>query len=115
MDWVELFLPIAKDLIIIIFVAVVIPAIRAGVSWWKELTIENWIKELVVDGVLYAQEKYWDKTGLQKFELAKAWILSKLNEKGVNVSEEWLDGLIDAIVKQLRADFGDEDWYRTGN
>jgi len=112
MDWLELFLPIIKDLIIIVFVAVVIPAISKAVSWWKELTIENWIKELVIDGVLYVQEKYLNKTGLQKFELAKAWVLSKLKDKGINVSEEWLDGLIDAIVKQLRSEFGEDDWYR---
>ncbi len=112
LQWIELVLPIVKDLVIIFVVAVVIPAIAAGVKWWKELAVENWIKELVIDSVLFVQEKYWDLSGEQKFELAKGWVLEKLSEKGINVSEKWLNGLIDAIVKQLRSEFGEEDWYR---
>jgi len=112
MEWVELLLPIVKDLIIIFVVAVVIPAIGAGVKWWKDLAIENWIKELAVDGVLFVQEKYWGLAGEEKFALAKQWIVAKLNEKGIDVTDEWLDGLIDAIVNQLRAEFGEEQWYR---
>ena len=112
MDWLELLLPIIKDLVIIVAIAVLIPAVKAGVGWWKNLTMEAWIKELIIDGVLFVQEKYWEKSGQQKFELAKVWIIEQLNEKGINVSEEWLDALIDAVVKQLRAEFGDEDWYR---
>ncbi len=112
MEWVELFLPIIKDVVIIIVVAVVIPAIAAGVSWWKELAIENWIKELVVDGVLFTQEKFWDLSGERKFEEAKLWIVAKLIEKGIDVDMAWLEGLIDAVVKQLRAEFGEEEWYR---
>ena len=112
MDWLELLLPIIKDLVIIVAIAVLIPAVKAGVGWWKNLTMEAWIKELIIDGVLFVQEKYWEKSGQQKFELAKVWIIEQLNEKGINVSEEWLDALIDAVVKQLRAEFGDEEWYR---
>ena len=111
MDWLELLLPIIKDLVIIVAIAVLIPAVKAGVGWWKNLTMEAWIKELIIDGVLFVQEKYWEKSGQQKFELAKVWIIEQLNEKGINVSEEWLDALIDAVVKQLKAEFGDE-WYR---
>ena len=111
MDYLELLLPIIKDLIIIFAVAVLIPAIKAGVGWWKSVTMEAWIKELIVDGVLFVQERYWDHSGMQKFELAKQWIIMRLSEKGINVSEEWIDGLIDAVVKQLRDEFGDE-WYR---
>jgi hypothetical protein len=112
MDWLELLLPIVKDLIIIFVIAVIVPAIGAGVKWWKDLTIENWIKELVVDGVLFVQEKFWEYSGEEKFEFAKQWVIERLNEKGIDVSMEWLEGLIDAVVKQLRAEFGDESWYR---
>ena len=111
MDYLELLLPIIKDLIIIFAIAVLIPAVKAGVGWWKNLTMEAWIKELIVDGVMFVQEKYWQHSGEQKFALAKKWIIERLQEKGITVSEEWLDGLIDAVVKQLRDEFGDE-WYR---
>ena len=112
MDWLEMLLPIIKDVVIIVVITLVVPAIGAAAKWWKQLTVEEWIKDLVIDGVLFVQERYWDHSGMQKFELAKQWIIMRLSEKGINVSEEWIDGLIDAVVKQLRAEFGDEDWYR---
>ncbi len=114
MDILEMVLPIVKDLVIIIVVTIVIPAIGAAIKWWKELTIEDWIKDLVIDGVIFVQERYWDLSGERKFVEAKLWILNKLNEKGITVDDEWLEGLIDSIVNQLRAEYGAEDWYREG-
>lgn len=108
MDWLELLLPIVRD----IMITVVLLLAGLAVKWWKNLAVENWVKELVVDGVLFVQEKFWEHTGEEKFEFAKQWIIERLNEKGINVSEEWLEGLIDAIVAQLRAEFGEEQWYR---
>ncbi len=110
MEILELFLPIIKDLFIIFVVAVVIPGIGAAVKWWKNLAIENWVKELVIDGVLFTQEKYWQSSGKEKFQVALEWITQRLNEKGINVDKKWLEGLIDATVKLLRDEF--DDWYR---
>ena len=108
MDWLELLLPIVRDIVI----TVVLLLAGLAVKWWKNLAIENWVKELVIDAVLFTQEKFWAHTGEEKFEIAKQWIVERLNEKGINVSEEWLEGLIDAIVNQLRAEFGEQGWYR---
>ena len=108
MDWMELLLPIIRDVVIV----VVLAAAGYALKFWRNIQLEAWIKELIVDAVLFVQEKYWDYSGQKKFELAKRWILERLNEKGINVSEEWLDALIDAVVKQLRAEFGDDEWYR---
>ena len=105
MDWLELLSPIIRDVVIVIVLAVA----GFAVKFWRNLQLESWIKELVVDAVLYAQEKYWDHTGSEKFTQAKMWILERLNSRGIDVDMEWLDGLIDAVVKQLRAEFGD-DW-----
>lgn len=115
MDWLELLLPIVKDIVIILVVTLVVPAVGAAAKWWKELTLEEWIKDLVVDGVLFVQERYWEHKGEEKFDIAMNWILDKLNEKGIDVDYEWLAGLIDAVVKQLRSEFGEEDWYRSGS
>jgi len=108
MDWLELLLPIVRDIMITVVLVVASFAVR----WWKNLAVENWIKELVIDAVMFVQEKFWEHTGEEKFELAKQWIIDRLNEKGITVSEEWLEGLIDAIVNQLRAEFGEDAWYR---
>ena len=108
MDWLELLLPIVREIVLIIVLAL------AGlvVKWWQGLQIEGWVKEIVIDGVLFVQEKFWESTGEEKFKFAKQWIIERLKEKGINVSEEWLDALIDAVVNQLRAEFGEKAWNR---
>lgn len=111
MNWLELALPTIKDILIIIVITVLVPLLRAAIKWWRDLVLENWIKELIEDGVLFAQEKYWDSVGEERFELAKQWIVDKLNEKGIKVSMDWLEGLIDATVRRLRDEFN-ETWYR---
>ncbi len=111
MDWLEHLLPIVKDVLIIVVITVLVPLLRAAIKWWRDLVLEDWIKELVEDAVLFVQEKYWQDTGELKFEIAKEWIIDKLAEKNINISMEWLDGLIDATVKRLREEF-DKTWYR---
>jgi len=108
MDWLELFLPIIRDVVITLVLLVAGLAVKK----WQNIQLDGWVKEIIVDGVLFVQEKFWQHTGEEKFEIAKQWIVERLNEKGINVSEEWLEGLIDAIVNQLRAEFGEQGWYR---
>lgn len=111
MDWLEIVLPIIKDLAIIFVVVVVVPGVQAAIKWWRNVVMEEWVRELVEDAVLFVQEKYWDHAGEDKFNYAKYWVIDRLNEKGVNVSIEWLDGLIDAAVKRFREELA-ETWYR---
>ena len=105
LEILEVLLPLARDVI----VSLILIAVALAWKWWKGLAIDDWIKDLVEDAVLFAQEKYWDKTGLQKFHMAKMFVLDKLKEKGIPINEEWIDALIDATVKRLRDEF--EDWY----
>ena len=110
MDWMELLLPIIRDVVIV----VVLAAAGYALKFWRNIQMEAWIKELIVDAVLFVQEKYWDLSGEDKFAQAKVWIVEQLNKRGIQVDDEWLDAVIDAVVKELRAEFGDEDWYRQG-
>lgn len=108
MDFVELFLPVIRDLVILVVVSIAGYALK----FWKDLQLEHWIKDLVIDAVLFVQEKYWDLSGVEKFDQAKGWLIAYLNSKGVKVDMDWLEGMIDAAVKELRAEFGEEEWYR---
>lgn len=108
MDSFELFSPIVRDLVITVVVIIVGFVLKK----WQSLNVDYWVKELVVDAVLFVQEKYWEQSGEEKFEIAKQWLVDKLNEKGIKVDIKWLEGLINSVVKQLRAEFGEEDWYR---
>lgn len=107
MDLVELFLPIVKDVLIIVVLALA----GLGIKLYRNWMIETWVKELIVDAVMFVQEKYWQLDGEERFEKAKEWLLVELKKRKIDVSKEWLDALIDRMVKELRAEFG-EGWYR---
>ena len=101
MDWMELILPIVREVILVVVLVIA----GAAVKFWRGWAVEQWIKELVEDGVFFAKEKFWDRTGVEKFQQAKLFILDRLAERGIHVSEEWIDGLIDSIVGRFR-----EEW-----
>lgn len=109
MEWIDLFLPIVDQVVETLLKLVVIPLIWVGVWWFRNWAVDAWVKKLVVEGVMFAQEKYWQVDGEQRFEKAKAYVLERLNKYGIKVEAEWLDALIDATVKLLRDEF--EDWY----
>ncbi len=99
--------PILERLLILAFVAMATMFVR----WWKNLTIERWIKDIIVEGILYAQEKFWDKEGKERFAYAKLYILKRIEEKWfISIPEERLDALIDSLVKHLKGEFA-ELWY----
>jgi hypothetical protein len=109
MSWVELLLPVIDQAVETLLKLVVIPLIWVGLQWFKNWAVDTWVKKLVVEGVMFAQEKYWAIDGEQRFEQAKAYVLERLNKYGIKVEPAWLDALIDATVKLLRDEF--EDWY----
>ena len=114
MDLMEILTPLIKEVVItlvLILAGLAANALRKGIVWWRKLLIEAWIKEVVEDGVLYAQELLWDKVGQDKFDFALTWVVDQLNAKGIAVDSDFIGGLIDAAVKRLRAEFA-ESWYQ---
>ncbi len=106
----EFILEVALPALLSIISAAVLTLAAMAINWWKNLKIEGWVKEMVEDGVLYAQEEFWDRFGEEKFLYAKRYILDRLAEKGVKINEDKLDGLIKGTVKDLKRDFA-ELWY----
>jgi len=106
----DLLLPLLADLIVLVVVALFgvigVPLIK----WWKNWKVDQWVKDTIIDGVLYAQEKYWDKAGEDKFQYAKAHILSRMNDWGIEISESRIDERIDSAVKRMKKEFG-KYWY----
>ncbi len=109
MEWIDLWLPIVEQVVETLLKLVVIPLIWVGVKWFKDWAVDTWVKKLVIDGVMFAQEKYWQLDGAKRFEKAKAYVIERLGKYGIKVEDEWLDALIDATVKLLRDKF--DDWY----
>lgn len=113
MDIMEMVSPLIKEIVltlVLILAGLAANALRRGIVWWRELLIEDWIKDVVEDGVLYAQELLWDKVGQDKYDFALNWIADKLQAKGIDVDPDWIGGLIDAAVKRLREELS-ETWY----
>ncbi|TCJ01605.1 phage holin [Cytobacillus praedii] len=71
-------------------------------------------KELVNIAVVAIQQAYETLDGNEKFELAKDWIVSMANSKGLKITDKEIEFLIDSAVKELKVEFGDE-WKKVVN
>ncbi len=77
------------------------------------------IIDIVREGVMFAQEKYGYLIGSDRYKFALARISKAISERKIlfwqfRVSEEQLDTLIHAILKALKAEFGDDWWLQSG-
>ena len=80
---------------------------KIGVEKLRKLQKESeFIKEVVMAGVKYAEMRF--ETG-QKLDEASQWITNRLNEKGLSVSKEEVDGLIESSLRDIKDEFG-ENW-----
>ncbi len=108
-DLTEFVLLLVNEGVDVLLKLVIFPLLWIGVSWFKKWAVDWWVKKLVIEGVMFAQEKYWSIDGKQRFEKAKLYVLERLNKYGIKVEKEWLDALIDSTVKILRDEF--DNWY----
>jgi hypothetical protein len=89
---------------------VFVPIIAIALVGWYRKTVQNDLVRLIIeDGVLYAQQVFWQAGGAERLDAAKQRILSALNEAGIKISEEMLDTLIEATLKRLKIEF-EEAW-----
>lgn len=80
---------------------------QIGVTNMQQLTHQSALIKQVVDaGVKYVEQTY--STG-DKLNGAVTWIVGTLSSKGISVTEEEIKGLIEASVRDLKDQFG-EDW-----
>jgi len=84
--------------------------ITATKNWLKSRFEEQEIKTIyaiVEDGVLFAQQVYGHLDGPERYNEAIKRIESILNERGIEVSKDQLDTMIEATVKALKSEYGD--------
>ncbi|MBP3826276.1 MAG: phage holin [Butyrivibrio sp.] len=79
-----------------------IPWLKAGIDADKEARV----KEIISDAVYMAQQLYWAKTGEERKEKAIEYAKKILASKGINVSAEELNTILEAAVKQLKISEG---------
>ena len=67
------------------------------------------IRKIVIDGVKFSQQVYGHLDGRVRYERALDRISAELSARGIEVSEERLNTLIESAVKTLKAEFK-EHW-----
>ena len=107
MDWYDVLFPIAKEVIDLLVKVVLIPAIVLGVKWVKDLLKDRLVRQIVMDGILYAQQLYWQEGGDVKFNEAIDYIVRQLNRWGIKMTEEDLIDLIEPLLLDLKLAVGD--------
>lgn len=69
-------------------------------------------KEVIREGILYAQQKFEGSDNAAKLEAAKDYIIARLNDAGLNISEDVLDKLIESVLKETKDNWNTE-WNKT--
>lgn len=114
MEFHSLLLPFVQEILMILVTAGVAFFVaflkkKLGVEKIKKLQQESeFIKQIVLAGVQYAEQRY--KSG-EKLDKAAEWITARLNERGIKISQEEVEGLIEATLRQLKDQFG-EEWSK---
>ena len=67
------------------------------------------IEKIVADGILFTQQVYGHLDGPARFDQALMHISAALEEHGIHISPERLRILIEAILKELKMEYG-QDW-----
>ena len=104
----EQFLPIVFQFLqIVIFPAVAYYLI----AWLRKKGIIETIKakELIVaDAVWFVEQLYGHLDGSEKYLKALEWASNRLDEYGLKVTPDELNGLIEAFVAQLKAEWPED-------
>lgn len=82
----------------LVAVRYLLPLIKGKISADKLAEIEIWAKY----AVLKAQQVFWEKTGADRKAYVTEFLKEILMEKNIALSEEQLDVLIEAAVKQMK-------------
>ena len=86
---------------------------RIGVEGMLRIERELALKqELAILAVRFIEQVYRDIGGPEKYSRAALWLSSRLEEKGITISPEEIRGLIEAALRELKDEFGNE-WAKT--
>ena len=83
---------------------------KLGVEKLRKFETQLLSKERLAElAVMFAQQAYKDLGGAQKYNEAAAWFEDQCLQHGFEISDEEIKGLIEAALKSLKREFG-EQW-----
>lgn len=109
----ELLMPLIQQVLLVLVtvgVGFVIALLQKkfGIEKMKKFQIELESKKTLVSiAIKFIQQAYEDLDGEEKLELAMDWISEEFAKKGMNVSDEEIEGLIESTLKELKLQFKD--------
>lgn len=83
---------------------------KAGADYMKWVSEELAVKESLASTAVRFAEQFYGQVlkGPEKFEIATKWLSDRLEEIGIIVYQEEIQGLIEAAVREFKDVFGEE-------
>jgi LL-H family phage holin len=86
---------------------------KLGTEKMKQIESELAAKqELAILAVRFVEQAYKDLHGQAKYNHAAAWLSGRAMEVGLTISDQEIKGLIEAALRSLKDEFG-EEWAKT--
>ncbi len=107
---VEQLTPVIIEALTIIILALAAAFARWAVTWMKNVGITEAIiayEELAMIAVQFAEQKYHDKGGPEKFALALDSLSKMLKSRGIKIEPEQIEALIESAVLEMHGEWMD--------
>ena len=102
------------EFLVQIFLLLATITMGIAIKWIKSNTTlkqRDLIESISYEVVKYAQETFGHLPGTERYDEAARALSTRLKDFGITISAEEIQVHINAAVKELRKEFGDE-WYR---
>jgi len=66
-------------------------------------------KELAALAVKFVEQAYKELKGIEKYQVAATWLAAQAVERGINITADEIQGLIEAALRSFKDTFG-EGW-----
>lgn len=88
---------------------------RMGIEGMRRVEVELALKqELAALAVRFIEQAYRDLHGPGKYQKAADWLAGRARERGLNITSDEIQGLIEAALRAFKDEFG-EGWARAGS
>lgn len=94
-----------------LFIALATVALGIAINWMRKNTTvkqRQLVESIVREGIQYAQETYGALPGEARFDKAAQAIVLEFEKFGIDMTKEQLKIHIQAVLKQLKKEFGDK-------
>ncbi len=86
---------------------------KIGTEGMQKIELELSLKqELAMLAVRFVEQVYKDFKGEEKYSFAAIWLVNRIGELGLKISESEVKGLIEAALRTFKDEFG-EQWAKT--